>query len=96
MGGYFLEHANFSPANPLTTPEHIAPVWYMTPFYAMLRAVPDKFFGVLVMMGAILILFLYHGWTKVLCVRCVIKAIFQKVHYWVWCLVFYSGLFGNC
>ncbi|WP_237758016.1 cytochrome b [Legionella oakridgensis] len=57
MGGYFLEHANFSPANPLTTPEHIAPVWYMTPFYAMLRAVPDKFFGVLVMMGAILILF---------------------------------------
>ncbi|WP_133127541.1 cytochrome b [Legionella nagasakiensis] len=56
MGGYFLEHANFSPANPLTTPEHIAPVWYMTPFYAMLRAVPDKLFGVLVMMGAILIL----------------------------------------
>ncbi|XP_076037920.1 cytochrome b-like [Oratosquilla oratoria] len=38
MGGYFLEHANFIPADPLKTPEHIAPVWYFTPFYAMLRA----------------------------------------------------------
>lgn len=57
MKGYFLEHENFAPANPLTTPEHIAPVWYMTPFYAMLRAVPDKFFGVIVMGAAILILF---------------------------------------
>lgn len=58
MGGYFLEHANFAPANALTTPEHIAPVWYMTPFYAMLRAIPDKLFGVIVMGAAILILFL--------------------------------------
>lgn len=61
MGGYFLEHANFAPADPLTTPEHIAPVWYMTPFYAMLRAVPDKLFGVLTMLGAILIL-LFVPW----------------------------------
>ncbi|MEM7284526.1 MAG: cytochrome bc complex cytochrome b subunit, partial [Pseudomonadota bacterium] len=38
MGGLFLEHANFEPANPLKTPEHIAPVWYFTPFYAILRA----------------------------------------------------------
>ncbi|KTD19682.1 cytochrome b [Legionella londiniensis] len=58
MGGYFLEHANFAAANALTTPEHIAPVWYMTPFYAMLRAIPDKLFGVIVMGAAILILFL--------------------------------------
>ncbi len=57
MGGFFLEHANFEPANPLATPEHIAPVWYFTPFYAMLRAVPDKLGGVLVMGGAVLILF---------------------------------------
>ena len=42
MGGYFLEHANFEPANALQTPEHIAPVWYFTPFYAILRAVPNK------------------------------------------------------
>ena len=44
MGGYFLEAPNFEPANPLKTPEHIAPVWYFTPFYAILRAVP-AFFG---------------------------------------------------
>ena len=58
MGGYFLEHANFTPANPLTTPEHIAPVWYMTPYYAMLRAVPDKFLGVVVMFASIVVYFL--------------------------------------
>jgi ubiquinol-cytochrome c reductase cytochrome b subunit len=45
MGGYFLEHANFEPANLKSTPEHIAPVWYFTPFYAILRAVPDKLWG---------------------------------------------------
>ena len=58
MGGYFLEHANFVPANPLKTPEHIAPVWYFTPFYAILRAVPDKLGGVIAMGGAIVMLFL--------------------------------------
>ena len=47
MGGYFLEHANFDPANALQTPEHIAPVWYFTPFYAILRAVPNKLLGVI-------------------------------------------------
>jgi ubiquinol-cytochrome c reductase cytochrome b subunit len=57
MGGYFLEHANFEPANPLKTPEHIAPVWYFTPFYAILRAVPNKLGGVLMMGGAMLLLF---------------------------------------
>jgi ubiquinol-cytochrome c reductase cytochrome b subunit len=57
-GGFFLEHPNFEPANPLKTPEHIAPVWYFTPFYAILRAVPNKFGGVILMFGAVLILFL--------------------------------------
>ena len=57
MGGYFLEHANFIPADPLKTPEHIAPVWYFTPFYAILRAVPDKLGGVIAMGGAIAVLF---------------------------------------
>ncbi len=56
MGGYFLEQANFTPADPLTTPDNIAPVWYATPFYGMLRAVPNKLLGVAVMGGAILIL----------------------------------------
>lgn len=58
MGGYFLEHANFIPADPLKTPEHIAPLWYFTPFYAILRAIPDKFAGVIGMGGAIVVLFL--------------------------------------
>lgn len=57
MGGYFLEHANFIPADPLKTPEHIAPVWYFTPFYAILRAIPDKLGGVIGMGGAIAVLF---------------------------------------
>jgi ubiquinol-cytochrome c reductase cytochrome b subunit len=61
MGGYFLEHANFVPADPLKTPEHIAPVWYFTPFYAILRAVPDKFIGV-VAMGAAVMLFFFLPW----------------------------------
>lgn len=58
MGGYFLEPANFAPANPLSTPEHITPVWYMAPFYAMLRAIPNKSLGVVVMLSALLILML--------------------------------------
>ena len=57
MGGYFLEHANFEPANPLATPEHIAPVWYFTPFYTVLRAIPNPFFGVVAMGAAVIILF---------------------------------------
>ena len=75
MGGYFLEHANFEPANMTATPEHIAPVWYFTPYYAILRAVPDKFWGfVLFAVSVLLPLFLpwldrsrvrsirYRGW----------------------------------
>ena len=58
MGGYFLEHANFEPANPLATPEHIAPVWYFTPFYTVLRAIPNPFWGVVAMFAAVFVLFL--------------------------------------
>jgi len=62
MGGYFLEHNNFIPADPLKTPEHIAPLWYFTPYYSILRAVPplfnSQFPGVLAMGIAVLILFL--------------------------------------
>ena len=61
MGGFFIEHPNFEPANPLKTPAHIAPVWYFTPFYAILRAVPSiagsAFPGVLAMGAAVVILF---------------------------------------
>ncbi len=57
MGGYFLEPDNFTPANPLLTPEHIVPVWYFTPFYSILRAIPDPQFGALAMLLSILVLF---------------------------------------
>ena len=70
LGGYFLEHANFIPANPLKTPEHIAPLWYFTPFYAILRAIPDKLLGVVAMGGAIVVLFLLP-WLD----RCKVKSI---------------------
>jgi len=43
MGGYFLEYNNFIPADPLKTPPHIAPVWYFTPFYSVLRATTEDF-----------------------------------------------------
>tara|TARA_R100001591_G_scaffold109268_1_gene119199 strand:- start:6862 stop:8073 length:1212 start_codon:yes stop_codon:yes gene_type:complete len=58
FGGWFLEKDNFIPADPLKTPEHIVPLWYFTPFYAILRAVPDKLFGVIAMGLAIVMLFL--------------------------------------
>jgi len=75
--GYLLEKPNFEPANPLKTPLHIAPVWYYTPFYAILRAVPSKIGGIIAMGGAIAILFVlpwldkspvksirYKGWMS--------------------------------
>ncbi|MBP7417530.1 MAG: cytochrome bc complex cytochrome b subunit [Xanthomonadales bacterium] len=77
FGGLFLEHDNFVIADPMVTPEHIKPVWYYTPFYAMLRAIPDKLAGVIVMGAAVMILFFvpwldrspvksirYRGWPS--------------------------------
>ncbi len=61
LGGLFLEAPNFDPANPLSTPEHIAPVWYFTPFYAILRAVPDQRMGALLMLLAV-VSFLFMPW----------------------------------
>jgi ubiquinol-cytochrome c reductase cytochrome b subunit len=52
MGGYFLEANNFLPADPLKTPNHIAPVWYFTPFYSMLRGTTDEFVRVLLVLMA--------------------------------------------
>ncbi len=57
FGGLFLEHDNFIEANRLVTPAHIKPTWYYTPFYAMLRVIPNKLFGVVTMFSAILVLF---------------------------------------
>jgi ubiquinol-cytochrome c reductase cytochrome b subunit len=61
LGGLFLESPNFDPANPLSTPEHIAPVWYFTPFYAILRAVPDQRMGALLLVLAV-VSFLFLPW----------------------------------
>lgn len=69
-GGYFIEAPNFEPANPLKTPDHIVPVWYFTPFYAILRAIPDKFLGVVAMGAAVVILFTLP-WLD----RCKVKSI---------------------
>lgn len=65
MGGYFLEANNFVPADPLKTPEHIAPVWYFTPFYSILRAVPPLFnsqFPGVVAMGVSVLAFAFLPW----------------------------------
>jgi len=58
MTGKFLEPDNFVAADAMVTPEHIAPLWYFAPFYAILRAVPDKLMGVMAMGGAIGVMFL--------------------------------------
>ena len=77
LGGLFLEAPNFEPANPISTPEHITPVWYFTPYYALLRAVPDQRMGALLMLLAVVSFFFlpwldrspvksmrYRGWIS--------------------------------
>jgi len=61
FGGLFMEKPNFEPANPMSTPEHIAPVWYFTPYYAILRAVPDQQMGALLMALSV-VAFLFLPW----------------------------------
>ena len=70
VGGLFLEHDNFVEANRLVTPEHIKPVWYYTPYYAMLRVIPSKLGGVCVMFGAIAMLF-FVPWLD----KCKVKSV---------------------
>ncbi len=67
-GGYFIEYNNFIPADPLVTPPHIAPVWYFTPYYSLLRAVTYPLFGIdakfwgVVAMGAGVMIFFFLPW----------------------------------
>jgi ubiquinol-cytochrome c reductase cytochrome b subunit len=61
FGGLFLEAPNFEPADPASTPNHIAPVWYFTPYYAILRAVPDQKLGALLMALSVMA-FLFLPW----------------------------------
>jgi ubiquinol-cytochrome c reductase cytochrome b subunit len=78
-GGYFIEMANFEEANPLVTPEHIAPVWYYAPYYTMLRAIPDSFGGLIVMGSAVAIFFVvpWLDRSKVASIR--YKGIYSKI-----------------
>ncbi|WP_421996481.1 cytochrome b [Reyranella sp.] len=75
----YLGHPdNYTPANPLVTPEHIVPEWYFLPFYAILRAVPDKLGGVIAMFGAIAVLFVLP-WLDTSRVR---SATFRPIYKW--------------
>ena len=83
LKGYFLEYANFTPADPLKTPEHIAPLWYFTPFYSILRAVPPWFntqvWGVIAM-GASIVVFFLLPWLDRSPVKSIrYKGIYTKV-----------------
>ena len=84
FGGWFLEHNNFIPADPFKTPDHIVPLWYFTPFYAILRAVPDKLMGVTAMGGAIVFLFLLP-WLD----RSPVKSIRYRGPFFRWALVLF-------
>lgn len=81
-GGYFLEAPNFEPANPMKTPAHIAPVWYFTPFYAILRAIPDQLFGAIFMFLAIIFLALLP-WLD----RCKVRSVRYRSAFHKWNLV---------
>ncbi|MGB0942094.1 MAG: cytochrome b [Marinomonas sp.] len=95
MGGYFLEKPNFEAANPLKTPEHIAPVWYFTPFYAILRAVTfplfgldAKFWGVVAMGGAIAILFVLPWLDRSSVKSMLYKGWMSKLALFIFCISF--------
>jgi ubiquinol-cytochrome c reductase cytochrome b subunit len=83
MGGYFLEYNNFIPANTLQTPDHIAPVWYFTPYYSMLRAVTVNFLWIdaklwgVILMAASVVIFCFLPWLD----RSPVKSIRYKGPY---------------
>ena len=87
-GGYFLEDNNYLPANPLQTPNHIAPVWYFTPFYAILRAIPDKLMGVIAMGAAIAVLFVLPWLDRSPVKSMRYKGWLSKIWLWVFCISF--------
>jgi ubiquinol-cytochrome c reductase cytochrome b subunit len=88
MGGYFLEANNFIPANSLVTPPHIAPVWYFTPYYSILRSVPPMFnsqFPGVIAMGASVVIFAAMPWLD----RSPVKSIrYRGNQFKIWLAVF--------
>jgi len=90
---FFGEPDNYIKANPLVTPPHIVPEWYFLPFYAILRAVPDKLGGVLAMFGAIAVLYILP-WLDTARVR---SARFRPIYKWFfWVLVLDCFILGYC
>jgi ubiquinol-cytochrome c reductase cytochrome b subunit len=82
-----LGHAdNYIPANPLVTPAHIVPEWYLLPFYAILRAIPDKFGGVIAMFGAIAVLFVLP-WLDTSKVRSMRYRPTMRLYFWIFVVV---------
>ena len=73
---------NYIPANPLVTPAHIVPEWYFLPFYAILRAIPDKLGGVIAMFGSIIVLF-FVPWLDTSPVRSAAYRPLYKQFFWV-------------
>jgi ubiquinol-cytochrome c reductase cytochrome b subunit len=88
MGGYFLEPNNYVPANPLITPDDIVPMWYMAPFYALLRAIPNQFIGVGLMGLALFFLFLIPWLDKSLVRSMRYKGIYSRLGLWFFIISF--------
>jgi ubiquinol-cytochrome c reductase cytochrome b subunit len=96
FGGLFMEGPNFEPANPVSTPEHIAPVWYFTPYYAILRAIPDQRLGALAMAVSVAI-FLFLPWldraqNKSIRYRGIVSKILLGVFFANFCMLGWLGL----
>jgi ubiquinol-cytochrome c reductase cytochrome b subunit len=83
---------NYIPANPLVTPAHIVPEWYFLPYYAILRAVPDKLGGVLLMFGSILVLFVLP-WLDTSPVRSMRFRPLARIALWLWTVSFFVLLY---
>jgi ubiquinol-cytochrome c reductase cytochrome b subunit len=83
----YLGHAdNYIPANPAVTPAHIVPEWYFLPFYAILRAIPDKLGGVMAMFGSIVLLALVP-WLDTSKVRSAVYRPLYKQFFWLFVIV---------
>jgi ubiquinol-cytochrome c reductase cytochrome b subunit len=84
FGGLFLEEANFEPANPLSTPDPIAPSWYFTPYYAILRSFPNKGIGALAMLIAV-VAFFFLPWLD--------RSPVKSIRYRGWIFKLFLGAF---
>jgi quinol-cytochrome oxidoreductase complex cytochrome b subunit len=83
----YLGHAdNYTEANPLVTPAHIVPEWYLLPFYAILRAIPNKLGGVIMMFGALAML-LFVPWLDTSKVRSAVYRPLYKQFFWIFVAV---------